>query len=169
MPKIVVHDGANNHGAAVAPHDYLNGFQDAVQRRAFSIFEERGRTHGRETDDWLQAERELLCFPETTLHSDGKRVTVTAKVEGFQSSDLKVTAWPREIVIEGGAARHNRTEACMLFCRVATDPIDSAAVRASLSKGVLRIEAPLALAGKPPLKPHPKTKKRGPTVKGVQA
>jgi hypothetical protein len=28
--------------------------------RAYELYEERGRTHGHDLDDWLQAERELL-------------------------------------------------------------------------------------------------------------
>lgn len=30
-----------------------------VRLRAYEIYEERGRTPGRETDDWFQAEREV--------------------------------------------------------------------------------------------------------------
>ena len=30
-----------------------------IARRAYEIYCERGRQHGRELDDWLQAEREL--------------------------------------------------------------------------------------------------------------
>jgi hypothetical protein len=32
---------------------------DAVARRAYQHFEERGYEHGRDMDDWLEAEREL--------------------------------------------------------------------------------------------------------------
>ena len=32
---------------------------DAVARRAYQRFEERGYEHGRDMDDWLEAEREL--------------------------------------------------------------------------------------------------------------
>ena len=34
---------------------------DEIVRRAYEIFEERGRIHGHDLDDWLQAERELLA------------------------------------------------------------------------------------------------------------
>ncbi|TMJ71995.1 MAG: DUF2934 domain-containing protein [Alphaproteobacteria bacterium] len=33
--------------------------QDEIARRAYEIFEQRGRLHGHDLDDWLQAEREL--------------------------------------------------------------------------------------------------------------
>lgn len=32
---------------------------EQIARRAYEIFEARGRTSGREVEDWLQAEREL--------------------------------------------------------------------------------------------------------------
>jgi len=33
---------------------------DEVRRRAFEIYEERGREDGHELDDWLEAEKEVL-------------------------------------------------------------------------------------------------------------
>ncbi|MBI2828452.1 MAG: DUF2934 domain-containing protein [Acidobacteria bacterium] len=35
-----------------------NGHED-IARRAYDLFERRGRQHGRDLEDWLQAEREL--------------------------------------------------------------------------------------------------------------
>jgi hypothetical protein len=32
----------------------------SVAQRAYERYEERGREHGRDLDDWLEAERELL-------------------------------------------------------------------------------------------------------------
>ena len=32
---------------------------DEIARRAYQLFEERGREHGRDLEDWLQAERDL--------------------------------------------------------------------------------------------------------------
>jgi hypothetical protein len=31
-----------------------------VARRAFALFQERGGQHGRDVEDWLEAERELM-------------------------------------------------------------------------------------------------------------
>ena len=36
---------------------------DAIQRRAFDLFEKRGRELGHELEDWLKAEQELLGWP----------------------------------------------------------------------------------------------------------
>jgi hypothetical protein len=32
-----------------------------IRRRAYQLYEERGRTPGHENDDWLVAEREILA------------------------------------------------------------------------------------------------------------
>ena len=34
--------------------------QRQIRRRAYELYEERGRTEGHELDDWLQAEAELI-------------------------------------------------------------------------------------------------------------
>jgi Protein of unknown function (DUF2934) len=33
--------------------------KEEIAKRAFALFEARGREHGHDLDDWLQAEREL--------------------------------------------------------------------------------------------------------------
>jgi hypothetical protein len=41
-----------------------------VERRAYELFEQRGREEGRDWDDWLQAERELLASDRETRRED---------------------------------------------------------------------------------------------------
>ncbi len=33
--------------------------EEAIRRRAYEIYERRGREHGHDLDDWFKAEREL--------------------------------------------------------------------------------------------------------------
>jgi hypothetical protein len=35
-------------------------FQEAIRSRAYSIYEQRGREHGHDLDDWLIAEAEVV-------------------------------------------------------------------------------------------------------------
>ena len=44
--------------------------QDAIARRAYELFQERGRTPGRELDDWVHAEREMQ---EASLETPKRR------------------------------------------------------------------------------------------------
>ena len=41
------------------------GNHDAIERRAYELFEARGRTDGEDWNDWFQAEREL-AGPDVT-------------------------------------------------------------------------------------------------------
>ena len=41
-----------------------------VERRAYELFDQRGREQGRDWDDWLQAERELLAAERETLREE---------------------------------------------------------------------------------------------------
>ena len=34
-----------------------NEIEDIIREQAYKLYEERGYTHGRDTDDWLEAER----------------------------------------------------------------------------------------------------------------
>jgi len=45
---------------------------EQVAQRAYAIFEARGRQHGRDLEDWLQAEREL----HISQVADGRRHNV---------------------------------------------------------------------------------------------
>jgi len=35
------------------------GFEDRIRRRAYDLYEQRGRADGNDMDDWLRAEAEL--------------------------------------------------------------------------------------------------------------
>lgn len=52
---------------------------DDVQRRAYELYEERGRSDGHDWDDWLEAERELRAREAT-----GDR---SAAAEGARPAD----------------------------------------------------------------------------------
>jgi HSP20 family molecular chaperone IbpA len=74
---------------------------DAVARRAYEIFERRGRADGHHEEDWRQAESELV-FPLTVTVSDaGPCLTVEAAVPGFDACDVEVCVEPRRVTIAG--------------------------------------------------------------------
>ena len=47
--------------------DEIEGMQDRIMRRAYEIFSENGGIFGRDIDDWLQAEQELVWKPAVEL------------------------------------------------------------------------------------------------------
>lgn len=49
-----------NHGAYLLFDTHLGpSTHDEIAKRAYELFEARGREHGHDLDDWLQAERQL--------------------------------------------------------------------------------------------------------------
>jgi hypothetical protein len=40
-------------------------FEEEIRRRAFALYEERGREEGHDIDDWLRAEAELTAAQKT--------------------------------------------------------------------------------------------------------
>ena len=67
----------------------------AIARRAFEIFEGKGRWPGRELDDWLRAESELLHPMHLELMESDNHVTVRAEVPGFSAKELEINVEPR--------------------------------------------------------------------------
>jgi len=56
-----MHYGADTSGCPI------ECIADLIRKRAYQLFETRGRRQGHELDDWLQAEREIkhhLGFPD---------------------------------------------------------------------------------------------------------
>jgi len=86
---------------------------DAVARRAYEIFERRGREDGHHEDDWRQAESELLYPLAVTVADVGDALTVAAAVPGFDPADVEVCVEPRCVTIAGqrrsGDAGEHRT------------------------------------------------------------
>jgi hypothetical protein len=61
---------SNSEGLQAAGDNKRNvvpiNLEDEIRRRAYEIYEERGRTPGDEHEDWLRAEREVLARYEQT-------------------------------------------------------------------------------------------------------
>jgi hypothetical protein len=65
---------------------------EQVQRRAYELYEQRGRQDGREMDDWLQAEHDLR-FAVSTVAAD-VRVEVAPRSPARRRASPK----PRQVV-----------------------------------------------------------------------
>ena len=57
-PSVTVRPKATRRAADRSPQRSVNSTD--IARLAYEIFESRGRNHGAELDDWLEAERRLL-------------------------------------------------------------------------------------------------------------
>ncbi|HTP33040.1 MAG TPA: Hsp20 family protein [Candidatus Acidoferrales bacterium] len=129
---------------------------DAVRRRAFEHFLGRGSTFGSDMDDWLRAERELIWSPGAEMTEHDNDLTLRVEAPGFEPGDIKITATPESLLIEGEVRhKHEASNDHLHFCEFAQTllrrfdmpgAIDVDKVSATLDKGILKIVAPKAQA-----------------------
>jgi HSP20 family protein len=73
----------------------------SIARRAFEIFQERGRSHGSDLDDWLRAESELFHPAHVAVAETDDALAVRAEVPGFHAEELDVSIEPHRLTITG--------------------------------------------------------------------
>src|SRR4051794_19574753 len=77
-------------------------FED-LQRRAFELFERRGREVGHAVEDWLEAEREVFGWPAAELAERANKYQLELTLPGFEESEVEVTATPSQIVVHAAS------------------------------------------------------------------
>jgi HSP20 family protein len=72
-----------------------------VMKRAYELFEQRGRSDGHALEDWLTAESELLQPVPVEIEDREKELVLRADVPGFKAEELNVAVEPSRILISG--------------------------------------------------------------------
>jgi HSP20 family protein len=153
MSNVIVHQTKNDEKDTLPVFAELGKRFEHIRRRAFELFEKRGRTVGNDLDDWLNAEHEVLGWPKAQLAENKDAFEIQLTLPGFAAKDVEVTANPGEIVVHAAAESEKQTEEGQVlwtefgsseFYRRFELPqaADSDKVTASLDKGILRIKAP---------------------------
>jgi HSP20 family protein len=136
-----------------------NEIFEEISRRAYEIFEGNGRTFGRDLEDWLQAERELLHAVHIQVSESGEALDLKAEVPGFSEKELSISVEPRRLIITGkretkkeetkGKTIYSETCANEIL-RVVALPIEveTEKVTATLKNGVLELSLPKAATAK---------------------
>jgi HSP20 family molecular chaperone IbpA len=79
--------------------------QKAIAYRAYAHYSDRGRSHGRDLEDWFDAERDLVKPVNVQVSDGGKEWIVQAKVPGFKVEEIQIGASPSKVIIWGQAAQ----------------------------------------------------------------
>ena len=135
--------------------DRIQDVSNSIARRAFEIFEDRGRAFGHDLEDWLRAESEFLHPIHLDIAESDDAVTVRAEVPGFSAKELEVGVEPHRLTISGKReAKEDRTSKKTIYsehCRNqifrAVDlpaEVDTSKVTANLKDGVLELSMPKA-------------------------
>ncbi len=135
--------------------DRIQDLSNSIARRAFEIFENRGRALGRDLEDWLRAESEFLHPVHLDIAESPDAVTVRAEVPGFSAKELEVGVEPHRLTISGKretSKEHTSKktiykEQCSNQIYRATDlpaEVDTSKVTATLKNGMLELSMPKA-------------------------
>ncbi|HVP65051.1 MAG TPA: Hsp20 family protein [candidate division Zixibacteria bacterium] len=132
---------------------HVRELQEAITRRAHELWESSGFPAGRDMENWLRAESELLHFVPVEITDNGDEVRVYAEVPGFNARDVDIHAEPKRLIIRGkneqtrektkGEVCYTEREGNQIF-RAVNLPveIDPNNASASLRDGVLEIALP---------------------------
>jgi len=123
----------------------FNRLSGQVSRRAYEIFEGRGKTFGQDLEDWFKAESEILPPVQLRMAETDDALTVEAEVPGFRARDLEVSLEPWRLTISGKKeTKEEQEQYSEQLLRVIDLPseIDSAKGTATLKNGILEINVP---------------------------
>ncbi len=123
-----------------------------IKDRAFELFRQRGATLGKEVEDWLQAERQIVFAPLSEMLETETVLEIKIAVPGFAPEQLKVNVLPEYIVVSGKAeATEEKKEGKLHFSEFSRrdmlrqfalpTPIEPEHAHATLQKGILTIAA----------------------------
>ncbi len=133
----------------------INDLINKIEKRAYELFERRGRESGRDLDDWFKAESELLQTVPLEIKEEKKRLLIHAEVPGFEAEELEISLEPAVLTIKGSQKKetekktkegvYSETREKEIFRQV-TLPVNVLpdGAEANLKDGVLEISAPKA-------------------------
>ncbi len=130
--------------------EHLQELNTVIANRAHQLFVSSGCIPGRELDDWLRAESEILRPIPLDITDTDTELIVRAEVPGLTEKEIEVRVAPRCLLIVGersetteqktGRTVYSERHASQIF-RVLDLParIDPDRVNATLSDGILEI------------------------------
>jgi HSP20 family protein len=135
--------------------DEMEKMRDRIMRRAYEIFEGNGHSFGKDLDDWLKAERELLRKPAIELREKDDEFLIDVAVPGIEAKDLDIEVTPEDLLVKGethhehkeekGKVHTSEFESGSVFRTIHfPKKIDPDKVKAEFKNGVLHLKAPVA-------------------------
>jgi HSP20 family molecular chaperone IbpA len=110
VPKVEIKTTEPEGQLARGLLDQFNALIDRVRRRAYELFEQRGREDGSDVQDWLRAEEELL-FPATfKVEKKPDSYNLYMSIPGFKGKDLKVYALGDSLIVKGDVRSKNSND-----------------------------------------------------------
>jgi HSP20 family molecular chaperone IbpA len=127
--------------------------REMIARRAYDLYERRGCVHGRDFDDWIQAENEFILPCQHGLRESEEGLILNAEMPLPYSADqLQISVEPKRLMVSGERALYSSSgkagtdlHAQRLF-RVFELPVevDPSGATAILEHGTLTVKMPKA-------------------------
>lgn len=134
-----------------ASFEQMTALSESIARRAFEIFQTRGRIDGGDLEDWYRAEAELFHTAHVHLYESEDALAVSAEVPGFEAEELSISVEPSRLTITGKRATNHKSMR-VLYCDACADRIfrsmglpvevDPKKATAALRNGVLELALP---------------------------
>lgn len=139
--------------------DLAQELNELIERRAYELFELSGSVHGRDRENWLQAQSELLLDAPVEVSETENGFTILADVPGCSENDLEVRVSPTSLCIAGSRPQpaEQREEKIVYTERISNrifrlltlpSEINTEKVFASVANGVLQVQLLKAGFGK---------------------
>jgi HSP20 family molecular chaperone IbpA len=127
--------------------------QARIRQRAFEISLNRGHA-GREVEDWLAAESEIISVPPVELAEDNGAFLVRVPVAGIEPENIEVLTTSDQVLIKAAPIRPEPESAVIhlsefksapLFrCLKFPEAVDTKSLKVQSQNGLLTITAPKA-------------------------
>lgn len=152
MSQVAIEKVGEKQVANASVFEEIKALTERIRERAFEIFQGRHGVDGFATEDWLNAERDLLFTSESELVEQDGKFEVRMSAPGFDPTDVKVTALRDALIVNAESThKHDRKEGNVRFCEFGQkslyrrfdlpEPINLDKVTADLNRGVLHLTA----------------------------
>jgi HSP20 family protein len=136
--------------------DEMKQMHDRIMRRAFEIFDGNGHVFGKDLENWLQAEKQLIWKPSIELEEKDNKFLLQIAAPGVESKDLVIEVTPEEILVKADLHHEHKEEKGKVHtCEFASGnlfrsvhlpkKIDPDRVKAEFKNGILNLTADLAV------------------------
>ena len=133
----------------------LDRMQDRIMRRAYEIFSGNGGIFGKDIEDWLQAERELVWKPAIELEEKDNEFLLLIATPGVDPKDIDIEVTSEDILVKADVHHeHKEKKGDVYACEFASGnlfrsihlpkKIDPDKVKAEFKNGMLSLKAPVA-------------------------
>jgi HSP20 family protein len=136
----------------------LKALEERITQRAYEIFSTNG-IPGRDLENWLQAENEIVWKPAVELCEKGEEFLLEIAVPGVEPVDVDIEVTPEDILLRAEIAHgHHAQQGTVHICEFTGGKmfrsihlpkrIEPEKVKAEFNNGMLYLTAPISAGSK---------------------